>query len=87
VIQQRLLRGNGIGDVTQFGIIREAVFGDVAVVSVACPAIREDDVAAFVGVGREKKYQIGQLWIGSKSEFPHFSNCAIAFFPTASEPV
>ena len=39
-----------------FVVIRDGVFGDVAVVSVASPATREDDVAAFVGVGREKKY-------------------------------
>jgi hypothetical protein len=62
-------------------VIRDGVFGDVAVVSVACPATREDDVAAFVGVGREKKYQIGQLWIGSKSEFPPFLQLGHRIFP------
>ena len=37
-------------------VIRDGVLGDVAVVRAACPATSEDDVAAFVEVGREKKY-------------------------------
>ena len=68
-------------------VIRDGVFGDVAVVSVACPATREDDVAAFVGVGREKNIRSASFGSAASRNFPHFSNWAIAFFPIASEPV
>ena len=45
-------------------VVRHGVFGDVTVVSAAGLATSEDNVAAFVGVRGEKKYQVGLLWVG-----------------------
>jgi hypothetical protein len=37
-------------------VIRCGVFGNMTIVNAACLATRQDNVAAFVGVGGEKKY-------------------------------
>jgi hypothetical protein len=53
-------------------VIRNGVFGDVTVVNGAGLATREDDVAALVRVGGEKKDKIGLLWASYNLEFSPF---------------